>query len=148
MFSCGNALVHGCGDEWILGPCEDATAEARSLVGHNQQREGQTLCTNRAGVVPFFLGLPGTSLRETTPMSEDDVLLTERQAADLLQLTPRFLQQRRYRGDSPPWIKISSRCIRYQRSAIKSWLAERVRTSTSDPGSSDYKGDTSNERVE
>lgn len=61
-------------------------------------------------------------------------LLTEAEAAKLLKFTPRFLQARRVRGDSPPFVRISSRAIRYRRSDLVAWIEERVRTSTSDSG--------------
>jgi len=62
------------------------------------------------------------------------LLLTEEEAAQAIGLTPRFLQNRRHLGDGPPFVQISSRCIRYRPDDIKTWAAERLRTSTSDPG--------------
>ena len=61
-------------------------------------------------------------------------LLTEADAAELLKFTRRFLQARRVRGDGPPFIRISSRAIRYRREDLLAWLEQRVRTSTSDTG--------------
>jgi hypothetical protein len=60
------------------------------------------------------------------------ILLTEDEAAQLLGFTPRFLQQRRYRGDGPPFCRISARAIRYRVVDLEAWAAERIRTSTSD----------------
>ena len=65
---------------------------------------------------------------------EQDRLLSPRQAADHLGLTPRFLEMRRYRGDGPRFVSISKRCVRYRASDLREWVAERVRSSTSDPG--------------
>ena len=62
------------------------------------------------------------------------LLLTEEEAAAALGFTPRFLQNRRYRGDSPPFVRISSRAIRYRPEDLEAWAAKRLRTSTSDPG--------------
>jgi predicted DNA-binding transcriptional regulator AlpA len=62
------------------------------------------------------------------------ILLTEAEAADLIGLTPRFLTERRRKGDGPPFVKISSRCLRYRPEDIHQWAAERLRTSTSDTG--------------
>lgn len=59
-------------------------------------------------------------------------LLTERDAADYLKLTARFLQERRMRGDGPAFVRISQRCIRYRFSDLEKWIAERVRQSTSE----------------
>jgi hypothetical protein len=64
----------------------------------------------------------------------EKILLTEAEAAELIGFTPRFLQERRLRGGSPPYIKISARAIRYRPEDLRAWAAERIRTSTSDPG--------------
>lgn len=61
-------------------------------------------------------------------------LLTERDAAASLALTPRTLQDWRRRGVGPPHVRVSSRCVRYRLQDLKDWAAERVRTSTSDDG--------------
>ena len=71
----------------------------------------------------------------------DDTLLTTKQAAVLLGLTPRFLEMRRYRGGGPEFIRVSGRCVRYLRSDLISWIDARRRTSTSDPGP-DSDGET------
>ena len=62
------------------------------------------------------------------------ILLTEEEAAHALGFTTRFLQNRRHRGDSPPYVKISARAIRYRPSDLEAWAADRLRTSTGDPG--------------
>ena len=63
------------------------------------------------------------------------LLLTEEEAAAALGFTARFLQARRHRGDSPPFIKISARAVRYRPEDLAEWVAKRRRFSTSDPGS-------------
>jgi hypothetical protein len=63
------------------------------------------------------------------------LLLTEAEAARLLGFTPRFLQQRRYTGNGPKFVRVSARAIRYRLADLEAWAAERLRTSTSDPGS-------------
>ena len=65
---------------------------------------------------------------------EPDVLLTEDDAARILNLTNRALQAWRVTGRGPVYLRISGRCIRYRRSDIEAWLAGCVRRSTSDPG--------------
>jgi predicted DNA-binding transcriptional regulator AlpA len=62
------------------------------------------------------------------------ILVDERTAATMIDLTPRFLQERRRRGDGPPYVRISSRCVRYRPEDIEAWAEERIRTSTSDSG--------------
>ncbi len=64
----------------------------------------------------------------------DKILLTEAEAAERLGFTPRFLQNRRARGDGPRYVAVSARAIRYRPQDLEEWAAERLRTSTSDPG--------------
>lgn len=59
-------------------------------------------------------------------------LLTEKEAAKLLGMTPRFLQARRVRGNGPPFIRISSRAIRYRVSDLENWVQDRLRASTAE----------------
>jgi predicted DNA-binding transcriptional regulator AlpA len=54
------------------------------------------------------------------------ILIDERAAAESLGLTPRTLQHWRWRGDGPPFVRISSRCVRYRKSDLEAWAAERV----------------------
>ncbi len=61
-------------------------------------------------------------------------LIPETEAADFLDVTPRFLQGRRQKGGGPPFVRISARCVKYTRFRCKAWYDARVRLSTSDPG--------------
>lgn len=61
-------------------------------------------------------------------------LINEAQAADFLGITSRCLQNWRYRGGGPKYVRVSIRCIRYTRHDIRKWAKGRARTSTSDPG--------------
>lgn len=76
------------------------------------------------------------SMPSTTPprTSPSVLLLDERAAADALGLQPRTLQEWRRRGGGPPYVRISQRCIRYRDQDLAEWAEERIRTSTSDPG--------------
>jgi predicted DNA-binding transcriptional regulator AlpA len=69
-----------------------------------------------------------------SPRDDPDQLLTEIEAAQILKFTPRALQAWRCRGGGPPFVRISARAIRYRRSDLSHWIAERLRTSTSDDG--------------
>lgn len=69
------------------------------------------------------------------------MLLTEKQAAELLNLTPRALQAWRVQGRGPVFYKISGRAVRYNLSDIETWLAKKIRRSTSDPGPQDSQSD-------
>ncbi len=62
----------------------------------------------------------------------EKTLLTQAEAAERLGLSPRWMEVRRYRGGGPPFVRVSSRCVRYRPEDIEAWTAERVRTSTSD----------------
>ena len=66
-----------------------------------------------------------------------EALLTEKDAANLLSLSPRFLQVRRHKGNGPRFIKISSRAVRYRPCDLQEWIEERVRTSTADDGNNE-----------
>lgn len=59
-------------------------------------------------------------------------LLTERQAADLLALSPRTLQAWRGRGGGPAYIKLGT-AIRYDADALTDWVAEQQRANTIEP---------------
>ncbi len=59
-------------------------------------------------------------------------LMDQKEAAKLLDLKPRTLEVWRYLGDGPPFVRVSARCVRYRPQDLETWIAERVRTSTSD----------------
>jgi hypothetical protein len=58
-------------------------------------------------------------------------LHTEKEEADRLGLAPKTLANQRWRGDGPPFLKVG-RLIRYDPQMTDSWLADRVRLSTSE----------------
>jgi len=60
-----------------------------------------------------------------------EVLFTEKQAAEYLNLSQRALQSWRYSGRGMPFIRISHRCIRYRKSDIDEWLDSRAAKNTS-----------------
>lgn len=66
--------------------------------------------------------------------SDFDRLLNEHEAAALLGYTVRALQNWRFRGGGPAFVKVSERSVRYRRRDLASWIESRIRTSTSDPG--------------
>jgi len=67
----------------------------------------------------------------------EKMLLTQTEAAERLGLSPRWMEVRRYQGDGPPFVRVSSRCVRYRPQDLERWAAENLRTSTSDPGRRD-----------
>jgi predicted DNA-binding transcriptional regulator AlpA len=58
-------------------------------------------------------------------------LLTERDAADLLQVSRSWLAKARMRGDGPPYVKVG-RSIRYTGTGMLQWTRLRQRFSTSE----------------
>ncbi len=65
-------------------------------------------------------------------INNDQILKTEREAADFLGLTARCLQAWRYRGGGTKFVRISSRCIRYRQSDLREWTEARLRSDTSE----------------
>lgn len=61
-------------------------------------------------------------------------LLTERQASELLQVSARTMQSWRVSGRGPKFIRISARAIRYRFSDLVTWTQNLVVSSTSDQG--------------
>jgi predicted DNA-binding transcriptional regulator AlpA len=75
-------------------------------------------------------------MRDEAPEHEPPgpALLTEKQAAHFLGFSSRTLQSWRFRGGGPLYVSVSPRCVRYRREDLRQWIEERLRTSTSDPG--------------
>jgi predicted DNA-binding transcriptional regulator AlpA len=63
--------------------------------------------------------------------------MTQKEAAKFLDLKPRTMEVWRYEGGAPPFVRVSSRCVRYRPADLDAWVEARVRTSTSDPGNFD-----------
>lgn len=60
------------------------------------------------------------------------ILVNEREAADMLGLTPRTLQAWRQQGEGPPYVRVSSRCIRYRIADLEDWAEGLLQNSTSE----------------
>ncbi len=83
------------------------------------------------------LAAPAASVEQPSahPLSDHpQAMLTTTQAADVLGLSPRTLEQLRVKGGGPDYFALGKRAIRYQRHALNTWLNARRRKSTSDPG--------------
>lgn len=59
--------------------------------------------------------------------------LTEVEAAEILAVSPRTLQQWRVKGGGPPYQKFGAAC-RYDPDALAAWIDAQTRNNTSDPG--------------
>jgi len=49
----------------------------------------------------------------------------EKEAANYISVSRRTMQNWRYRGGGPPYIRISHRCVRYLKVDLDAWLEER-----------------------
>ena len=79
--------------------------------------------------------MPETAPRpQSTSAPATPHILDTAAAAAYLGVAPRTLQDWRFRGVGPKYLAYSSRACRYRVSDLDAWLAQRERTSTSDPG--------------
>jgi len=67
-------------------------------------------------------------------MHDDDVLLSSKDVSELTGLAIRTLEGLRVKGGGPVYVRLSPRAIRYKRGDVRTWINERLRTSTSDKG--------------
>jgi predicted DNA-binding transcriptional regulator AlpA len=65
----------------------------------------------------------------TSMEKNSEALLTTKQVAELLQLKPATLEQWRWTGRGPEFIKLN-RAVRYRRSAVEAFTNARAFTST------------------
>jgi hypothetical protein len=87
-----------------------------------------------------YIPLPETSLqfyskdkREFIEFSSDPyALMDEVAAAAFLNLTRRGLQNFRFTGNGPKFVKISNRCIKYRRIDLIEWSSGKLKNSTSE----------------
>lgn len=61
----------------------------------------------------------------------NDVLLTTKQAAELLCVSQAFLERDRWAGARIPFIRVGSRAVRYRREDLDRFVESRFRHSTS-----------------
>jgi predicted DNA-binding transcriptional regulator AlpA len=63
--------------------------------------------------------------------SPDD-LLTTAGTAEWLGVSPQWLEIGRSKGYGPPFVRLSTRRVRYHRTAVLAWLASRTHASTAE----------------
>jgi len=68
----------------------------------------------------------------TQQHQETPEVLTTEQAAAFLSCSVQFLEIARCKGGGPPFSKCGPRLIRYRKSALLAWLAQREVRSTSE----------------
>jgi predicted DNA-binding transcriptional regulator AlpA len=56
----------------------------------------------------------------------NEILLSQRQVAELLGLSERTLEAMRLRGTGPAFVRISRRCVRYRLTDLESFIASRT----------------------
>ena len=70
---------------------------------------------------------------EPSAEGEERTVLPTEHAATYLGLSPKTLETLRTRGGGPPFLKLGRRVV-YRKTDLDTWLAARIRRSTSDPG--------------
>lgn len=69
------------------------------------------------------------------PIPRDpEALLFTSEAAFLIGLSARKLEQMRVAGGGPPFLKVTKRALRYRRCDLVKWCERQTRCSTSDRG--------------
>ena len=59
-------------------------------------------------------------------------LIDENEAAEFLRVSARTLQKRRVHGGGPPFVRVSTRWLRYRRRDLIAWSEERIRRHTTE----------------
>jgi len=65
-------------------------------------------------------------------LTEVDMLINERQAAEFLGVTKQCMSNWRYTGKGPRYVEVSRKCIRYRMKELKEFVEDRIRNSTSE----------------
>ena len=65
---------------------------------------------------------------------DSDSLWDTQNVATYLKLRPRQVEAMRLSGDTPQFLRLSRRCIRYRPRDVVEWAAARLRRSTADLG--------------
>jgi predicted DNA-binding transcriptional regulator AlpA len=69
-------------------------------------------------------------VRQKIQTDHPDSLLRPEDAAELLGLSSRWLELRRLKGDGPPFVRVSPKCVRYRMGDLQAWIAARRRKDT------------------
>lgn len=111
-------------------PSQPAPPHEEKTGRHTPQRRARR--TARAQRTPAPAPPPPHKDEPSATEDERTVLPTEH-AATYLGLSPKTLETLRTRGGGPPFLKLGRRVV-YRKADLDTWLAARVRRSTSDPG--------------
>ncbi len=64
----------------------------------------------------------------------DNRLLTTKEAAFFLSVSEAFLERDRWAGARIPFVRVGSRAVRYEKSALEAYVRAQIRKSTSHLG--------------
>jgi predicted DNA-binding transcriptional regulator AlpA len=78
------------------------------------------------------LGEKGLNMVTSKSVETITTLLNEKQAAQILSLTPRALQAWRVQGRGPKHVRISGACVRYRPEDIQAFIEANLKQSTSE----------------
>lgn len=70
----------------------------------------------------------------TQHMPHPDELVSTEELHKLTGFSKRFWESRRISGDTPPFLRISARAVRYRWGDVMQWLDTMKRNNTSDQG--------------
>ena len=73
----------------------------------------------------------GSIPKSARELNSAERLLTPKDAANFLRVSPSWLAKARMKGDGPPFAKLG-RCVRYGEGALVQWMKSRLRLSTSE----------------
>jgi predicted DNA-binding transcriptional regulator AlpA len=104
----------------------------RPASAHDERRAVQHPRATRVKHTPAPPPQPHKGEAHTETDAQRTVLPTLH-AATYLGLSPKTLETLRTRGGGPPFLKLGRRVV-YRKADLDTWLAARVRRSTSDPG--------------
>ena len=62
---------------------------------------------------------------QITSFPHSEQLVSDKDLYAYTGLTPRFWQERRRTGESPPYIKVSEKCVRYRWGDVHKWLEQK-----------------------
>ena len=86
------------------------------------------------GIPPMPDAKPVVNFGSGQDTGAREPLLRQKEAARILNVSPRTLEAWRYRGGGPVYIAMTPRSVRYRVSDLEAWANQRVRRSTSDTG--------------
>ena len=105
-------------------------ADDRPWTLFEQKRNAMETKQNPPRPLPPSAAPPAAGEQLPLPLASRAVLLTPPQAADLLGVSARCLERWRRTGDGPPFVRLSTKSIRYRIEDLDAFVASSVRAST------------------